>query len=137
MQFVDDGRSHSESLPCPCRNSTRSCTKCSEAPFRYFCLCQTSGIIKLLSFSWQRSLKTKKRRGKKVEGISASSGDAFQPAWTALHPPWVLQHIPLFPRTRHFLLFSPAVPCKVCFTSSAMSSALHSPCLPALKFPQI
>lgn len=38
MQFVDDGKSHSESLPRPCRNSTCSCTKCSEAPFRYFCL---------------------------------------------------------------------------------------------------
>lgn len=55
---------------------------------------QTSGIIKLLSFSWQRRLKTKKRRGEKVERISASSGDAFQPAWTELHPPWMLQHIP-------------------------------------------
>lgn len=98
---------------------------------------QTSAIIKLLSFSWQGRLKTKKRRGEKVEGISASSGDAFQQAWTALHPPWMLQCIPLFPLTRYFLLFSPSVPCKVCFTSLAMWSALHSPCLPALKFPQI
>lgn len=96
---------------------------------------QTSGIIKLLFFSSQRRLKTIERRGEKVEGISASSGDAFQLAWTELPPPWMLQRIPLFPLTRHFLLFSPLVPCKVCFTSSAMWSALHTPCLPALKFP--
>lgn len=96
---------------------------------------QTSGIIKLLSFSWQRMLKTKNRRGEEMEGISDSSGEAFQLVWTVLHPSWMLQCIPLFPLTRHFLLFSPSVPCKVCCTSLAMWKALHS--LPALKFPQI
>lgn len=98
---------------------------------------QTSGIIKLLSFSWQRMLKTKNRSGEEMEGISNSSGEAFQLVWTVLYPSWMLQCILLFPLTRHFLLFSPSVPCKVCCTSSAMWKALHSLYLPALKFPQI
>lgn len=100
---------------------------------------QTSSIIKLLSFSWQGSFKTRKCRREKMEGISASSGDAFQPAWMAwmvLHPPWMLQHIPLLPLTGHFLLFR-SVPCKIIFTSETIWGTLNSPCLPAPKFPRI
>lgn len=96
---------------------------------------QTSSIIKLLSFSWQRKLKAKNRNGEEMEGISDSSGEAFQLVWTMLHPSWMLHCIPLFPQTRHFHLFSPSVPCKVCGTFLTMWNALQSLYLPALKFP--